>query len=136
MNLFTRLLMILAVAIFAASPVMACCLNNHVEASAETHSVDATPCHGEAEPTASKPISDNNLEGCPGCAECETAMLQAQTADPSAVLASGQELQLMSLQGDQWTGFNAPLVVRTTGPPHDLSRVPDTPITLKQRFLI
>lgn len=136
MSLLARLFMILAVAVFAASPVMACCLNHPVEASAETHHTDTLPCHGETETAASEPVSHTNMADCPGCADCATAMLQAEAADHSEALASVHDLQLTLIQGDQWTGFEAPRIVRTTGPPHGASVVPDTPITLKQRFLI
>lgn len=132
----TRLFMILAVAVFAASPVMACCVTGPAEASVANDQSEAPSCHDDADNMASAPAADDNTADCPGCADCETAMLQAKTVDLPTILASAADLHLVAVSVDQWSGFDAPRILHTTGPPRASPRSPNTPTSLKQRFLI
>lgn len=136
MNLFTRLLLILAVAAFAASPVMACCMTGHAQAGAEIIQAEAPPCHGNAEAEAAAPMSHDTPADCPGCADCETAMLPAKTADQAVILSSVDDLQLLPVEVSGWTGYETPRMLRTTGPPPAPPGRPNTPISLKQRLLV
>jgi len=136
MNLFTRLLMILAVAAFAAGPVMACCMTGHAQTGETIIQAEAPPCHGNMEAEAATPMSHDNPADCPGCADCESAMLAAKTADQAKVLTSADDLQLSPVEANRWTGYETPRILRTTGPPRLSLGLPNTPISLKQRLLV
>ncbi len=136
MNLLTRLFMLLAIAAFAASPVMACCITGHAQASAATIQAEAPPCHGNMESEAAAPMSQDTPADCPGCGDCEAAMLAAETADQATVLTSTDDLQLLPIEVNRWTGYETPRILRTTGPPRASPGLPDTPISLKQRLLV
>jgi hypothetical protein len=136
MTRLIRLFMILAVAVFAASPVMACCVTGPAVASVANDQSEAPPCHDEADSMASAPASDDNSVDCPGCADCETAMLQTKATGQHLLPASATDLHLVPVSVNQWTGFEAPRILRTTGPPRASPVLPNTPVSLKQRFLV
>uniref|UniRef100_UPI0030F78B36 hypothetical protein n=1 Tax=Hyphomonas sp. TaxID=87 RepID=UPI0030F78B36 len=136
MTLFTRLLMILAVAAFAATPIMACCMTGHAQTHAMTIQAEAPPCHDELAPDAAKPMPGDMVADCPGCADCESAMLAARTADQATLLSSAGQVQLSPVEVNRWTGYDIPRTLRTTGPPRASPRLPTTPVSLKQRLLV
>lgn len=73
---------------------------------------------------------------CPGCFDCDSAIMQAQTFDEGTVLtASPSEIPIASLT-TRFEGFEHNSVVFATGPPGAFSPSWPTPITLKQRLLI
>jgi hypothetical protein len=64
MKLFTRLFMIMAVAVFAASPVMACCITEYAQPGAATIQTEAPPCHGDMESESAAPMADDAPADC------------------------------------------------------------------------
>jgi len=128
--------MILAVAAFAASPVMACCMTGLAQTGEATIEAKAPSCHGNMEAEAATPMSHDTPADCPGCADCESAMLAAKTADQATMLASADDLQLSPVEINRWTGYETPRTLRTTGPPRAPPGLPNTPISLKQRLLV
>lgn len=136
MTLFTRLLMILAVAAFAATPIMACCMTGHAQTHAMTIQAEAPHCHDDMQPGAGKPVSGDMVADCPGCADCEPAMLGARSTDQATLLASAGQVQLSPVKADRRTGYDTPRTLQTTGPPRASPRLPTTPVSLKQRLLV
>lgn len=136
MHLFTRLFMILAVAAFVAIPVMACCMAGHAQTGKATIQAEAPPCHGNMESEAAAPMSHDTPADCPGCADCESAMLAAKTADQATMLTSADDLLLLPVEVTRWAGYETPRILRTTGPPRAPPGLPNTPISLKQRLLV
>lgn len=133
-----RLLVIIAAAIFAAQPVMACCLTGHSETQIAQVSAEP-PCHGDANDAGpNRQTHDQNTSDasdCPGCLDCDSAIMQTQSQDDLTVLASASlDLPIQTLEA-RFSGFEHRLVVRTTGPPRDPPARLLTPVTLKQRFL-
>ncbi len=135
-----RLLILIAVALTAARPVMACCLAGHDEAHGAETAVQAPPCHGVPQEgarhvpaAASDPF---NPFDCPGCVDCNVAVANADVPVADAVLAAGaSEIPFTVLS----TPFEAreftPLALKT-GPPGDPPALRSTPVSLKQRLLI
>lgn len=130
----TRLLILIAVATFVARPVMACCLTGH-DALAM-----AEPCH-EMPMTESTTLSVMDHErqapvDCPGCLDCESAVIQVQLVDDGALLTKHETQISLAVAGHT----SIPVVARPdqfkTGPPDDPPLVLQTPVTLKQRLLI
>jgi len=136
MNLLTRLCLTLVVVTFAAGPVIDCCLLGHAEASVAVSQTDAPPCHGAADDASQPQPSPQEHSECPGCTDCDAPMLQATAMDNAVAPASGHELQPAPVAARQWSGFDTPLVVRTTGPPSSSPPIRTSPISLKQRLLI
>lgn len=132
--------MILIVAIFAAQPVMACCLTGHADVSVAEITAEP-PCHGDAENgsvqardgmhNASDPFD------CPGCRDCDTAIMEAQVQHDWTVLTSvpSDDVPVIALE-KRFPGFEPRLMVLSTGPPRDISFPLLSPVSLKQRLLI
>ncbi len=136
----TRLMILVAVAFMAARPVMACCVTGHNEAPSSVHSTEAPSCHDAAD-SLEHASSDTTgqMQGpvdCPGCFDCDSAIMQAQTFDEGAVLtASASEIPVALLTA-RFEGFQHTSTVLATGPPGHAPPTRPTPITLKQRLLI
>ena len=136
----TRLLMLIAVASLAAGPVMACCMTGHAQPAASQETAEVPPCHGERTHSAQDEASLGDepqlpLE-CPGCLDCDTAMLQAQSVTEGALLThidSGVAAPDLSPRA---VTFEPKPFVFKTGPPGDPATALGTPVTLKQRLLI
>ena len=135
----TRFLILIAVALTAARPVMACCFTGHGVSHMTEAAAEASPCHGEqqgAEQHAPTPSDAANLFDCPGCADCNIAVANTSVSVPDAVLAAGAlEIPFTALS----THFEAreftPLALKT-GPPGAPPALRSTPVSLKQRLLI
>lgn len=138
MRLFARFLAILAVAIVAAQPVMACCLAGHAEAQIAQMSAEP-PCHGDTHDAAPGAQTDAhdlaNPRDCPGCPDCDRAAIGAQNFDDQAVLATGPSETPAGETATDFAGFEPRRVVLTTGPPRDPPLLHSSPVTLKQRLL-
>lgn len=136
----TRLLILISVAFLAARPVMACCLTGHGETAMAEMKVESPPCHDEvaaghhgAAEEKQKPSSPFD---CPGCIDCDTAVMQAHSVDDGAVLNQlPSEIPFIVLAA-RFDGFEHKSTVFKTGPPGDPPLPLPTPITLKQRLLI
>lgn len=136
----TRLLLLLAVALVAARPVMACCLTGHSEPAASHLQAEAPPCHGESNTShATTGKSDHQpalpME-CPGCVDCDLAVMQAQSVDDGALITQGSSDIPIAMIGSRFAGFQHEPTVYKTGPPGEPPGIHQTPITLKQRQLI
>ncbi len=140
MTRLTRLLILMAVALMAARPVMACCLVGHGQPAVAEIQAQLPPCHDTAPtlPGADEAmVSDlTDRPDCPGCADCDSAVMQAQSASNDAVLTPGPSETPLAVLSVAFPGFDHPPVVFKTGPPADPAPVRLTPITLRQRLLI
>jgi len=100
---------------------------------------DAPPCHSDrqgAKQHAPAPSDTANLFGCPGCADCNIAIVQAVSSVADAALAAGaSEIPHTALSEQYVTQAFTPLAMKT-GPPGATPGLLSTPITLKQRLLI
>ena len=136
----TRLFMLIAVALVATQPVMACCLTGHADAVAAQSSTETPPCHGEkSHSDHGKTDQANHLPSpteCPGCLDCDTAVMQAQSFDSGVLLTKDSQETPLTISSARFDGFEHKTMVFTTGPPGDLPVHRPTPITLKQRLLI
>lgn len=136
----TRLFILIAVALVATQPVMACCLAGHADAVTVQSPPETLPCHGEmSHSDHGKTDAIYHLPSpteCPGCLDCDTAVTQAQSFDTNVLLTKdSQETSLTALTA-RFDGFEHKTTVFTTGPPGDPTISRPTPITLKQRLLI
>lgn len=136
----TRLLILIAVALVATQPIMACCLAGHAEPAASHTSVEAPPCHGEA-PLSAHGDSETDQQkpapmDCPGCLDCDSAVMQAQSFENGALLTQLSAEIPLAVIASQFEGFGHTETVFKTGPPGDPTLPLSTPITLKQRLLI
>ncbi|MEL7322552.1 MAG: hypothetical protein AAFN03_11215 [Pseudomonadota bacterium] len=136
----TRLLILIAVVLVATQPVMACCLTGHAEPAASHTSVEAPPCHGEASPashgdTKTDQPSPSPMD-CPGCLDCDSAVMQAQSFENGVTLTQLSSETPMAVIASRFEGFGHTETVFKTGPPGDAPAPLSTPITLKQRLLI
>ena len=136
----TRLLILVFVAATVARPVMACCLLGHGGQAVADARIDTPSCHTEMPPsneTKSDAIdSERNPDDCPGCFDCDAAIMQAHTVNDGALLTqTTSEIPLVTL-ASHFTGFEHKPVEFKTGPPGDPPLLHHTPITLKQRLLI
>ena len=136
----TRLLFLIAVALVATQPIMACCLAGHAEPAASDTSVEAPPCHGEAPLSA---LGDNETDqqppspmDCPGCLDCDSAVMQAQSFENGALLTQLSPEIPLAVIASRFEGFGHTETIFKTGPPGDPPLPLSTPITLKQRLLI
>ncbi|WP_370337593.1 hypothetical protein [Parvularcula marina] len=140
MRQVTRLLILISVAFLAARPVMACCLTGDAEPVVAEFQTETPPCHGETPASqhanADTANSDRDPSDCPGCFDCDAAIMQAHTVDDGALLTQiTSEIPLVTL-ASRFAGFEHKPVVFKTGPPGDPPPLHHTPITLKQRLLI
>lgn len=140
MLVLARLLTLLAVLFVAAQPVMACCLTGqaapHIEISQDTGS----PCHGDSVgmATASDGVTHSmpGAADCPGCADCDNPVMQAQAFDNAAVLSPTSSEIPVALCVVHFPGFAHLPVILKTRPPEAPPFVHLTPLELKQRLLI
>jgi len=138
MDIWSRLFAVLAIALLATQPVMACCLVGHEAAAQETSQVASPPCHDSGMPMAPAENTDTE-EGsneCPGCYDCDSALMQAQTSDDSTALTASSAEVSYAVLAAEYPGFAHAPVIFKTGPPGEPSLPLSTPITLKQRLLI
>ena len=137
-----RLMMLFAVAAFATSPVMACCLNGHADHEAEIVEVASSHCHGNsaqpetAESPEEHPAFPSPID-CPGCLDCDMGILQAQSIEVDALSnQSNSDSIHFAYHVTEFVGFEHKAIVLKTGPLGLIDRRPDTPLRLKQRLLI
>lgn len=135
MNPFTRLFMLLAIVVFAASPLMACCLTGHAQTTVSTIQSEALSCHNSASAKSTKSISVDIPSDCPGCIDCETTTLTAEAIDHTTVPPLVETQQLIILV-NRWINHDEPYVLRTAPPPRTPPRLHTTPTSLKQRLLV
>ncbi len=142
MRCASHIFALVAIVLFTAQPVMACCFLGHAEPAAEMVGGDALQCHdGAVDKSASigsradrAPITA--LSDCPGCDDCDNPIMRAQNSGDSLVMASTvTEIPFVTV-AVQFPGFAYPPIILKTGPPGELSLNLPTPITLKQRLLI
>jgi len=138
MNIWSRLFAVLAIALLAVQPVMACCLVGHEAAAQETSQVASPPCHDSSMQMASGQNVDTeqHSDECPGCYDCDSALMQAQASDDSTALSASSSEVPYAVLAAQFPGFAHDPVIFKTGPPGEPSLPLSTPITLKQRLLI
>lgn len=136
----TRLLILIAVALVATQPIMACCLAGHAEPAASHTSVDVPPCHGEAPlsahgdgKTGQQPPAPMD---CPSCLDCDSAVMQAQSFENGALLKQLSPEIPLAVIASRFEGFGHTETIFKTGPPGDPPLPLSTPIILKQRLLI
>lgn len=141
MRFAARFFSVLAVALLAAQPVMACCLTGHAQPAATEMSADM-PCHdainsGPDHKDAAGPSTENqNGPDCPGCPDCNASTMQAQpSADETYQSKSAADFEFAAIE-IRFTGFVPRSLVQATGPPRNWSLPVISPITLKQRLLI
>lgn len=130
MQKFARHLMLLALLVFTASPLVDCCLSGH--AQAET----PPPCHGEAQHSSPAPADHADDAGCGGCVNCAGAQMHASQLLSKLIVVGDDESDLTALPS---TRTNAPTRLSTglaTGPPQVPTRPATTLLTLKQQLLI
>lgn len=135
-----RLLVLISVAFLAAGPVMACCLTGHGEPAVADIQTEEPPCHGEPSTPHQQTVEKQHTPflpaDCPGGFDCDSAMMQAHTANSDILLAQpSSEIPLATLEA-RFVGFEQKAVVLKTGPPGDPPPLFHTPISLKQRLLI
>ena len=140
MRLLYRLLMTLMIAVFAAQPVMACCLTGHQSAQATVEHAEP-PCH-DAVNEGTTDSSDNKgnasaPSGCPGCVDCDMLMLAAPAPDNLGLVTANvfDDPGLIAAEARS-EEFEPRLLVLSTGPPRNFSPPLYTPISLKQRLQI
>lgn len=136
----TRLLILIAVALVVTQPIMACCLTGHAEPAASHTSIEAAPCHGEASPsshvdTKTDQPSPSTMD-CPGCLDCDSAVMQAQSFQNGVTLTQLSSETPMAVITSRFEGFEHTATIFKTGPPGDPPLPLSTPIILKQRLLI
>lgn len=136
MNSFTRLFMLLAIMVFAASPLMACCTSGHAQTAADTIQSEASPCHNNASAKSTKPIPADIPSDCPGCIDCESTILQVQTTDQTTVPPLIEVQQQLLIMVGSWIKYDEPYVLHKTAPPPAPPRLHTTPTSLKQRLLV
>jgi len=138
MRSLTRLLAILAVALVAAQPVMACCLVGHGAVAQDVAQVSDPPCHDTGMQMAPADDTDatRDTDDCPGCYDCDSPLMQAQATDDSTLLSSSSVEISYAVLAAQFPGFAHRPVVFKTGPPGAPQLPLSTPITLKERLLI
>ena len=141
MHRLTRLLIMMIVAIFAAQPVMACCLSAHESTPVVAERAEL-PCHGDTHDAAAQAqdgvanTSSSRLD-CPGCLDCDSLIMAVQAQeDPGFLAASAPDEAAEVAPGTRFAGFETRLLVLATGPPREVSLPLHTPISLKQRLLI
>lgn len=137
-----RLMLLIAVAALATSPVMACCLSGHNGPQPEIIEVEASHCHGDHDQTQGSAAQQEhrNLPSpidCPGCLDCDVGTLQAQSIEDGALnnQTPSKDVQI-AIRASHFDGFEHNAVVFKTGPPGYSPGRPDTPVILKQRLLI
>jgi len=134
-----RLLMIVAVAIFAAQPVMACCLTGHAEPPRVQMPAEPA-CHDDMhDAAAGTPMDTHNTADqpeCPGSPGCDKAVMQAQAFEDWTVSTAGPVEIPAGVVEARYTGFEPHRIVLTTGPPRDRPPPLSSPVILKQRLLI
>jgi len=136
----TRLLILIAVALVATLPIMACCLAGHAEPAASHTSVETPPCHGEA-PLSAHGDSETGQQppaptDCPGCLDGDSAVMHAQSFENGALLTQVSPEIPLAVIASRFEGFGHAETIFKTGPPGDPPLPRATPITLKQRLLI
>ena len=141
----TRLIVLIAVALLAARPAMACCASGHDTVPDQEIAAEDTSCQGKGgmaahtthAPDEAPAEPASHTDDCPGCSICTTAMAHAQTFDDARVLVQAQSdapVAVLAARAND-TRFKA-VPLKTGGPPGTLPRRHDTPITLKQRLLV
>ena len=119
---------------------MACCMEDHAEPIVSRTLVKMPPCHDDQTSshqgdTTSAQHSPSPSE-CPGCLDCDPALLNGQLATEGALLAQLMSEIPLAAARSYFAGSKQHSIVFKTGPPGDPVTVPNTPITLKQRLLI
>ncbi len=142
MSLTARLLALVAMALLAAQPVMACCLAGHAGTTAVAAAPASPPCHDAGMDMGAEANADAGATHgrgpahCPGCLDCDSPVMQAQASDGGAILAGTRPDVPLALRAADFPGFATRPVVLKTGPPDAAPRRHETPLTLKQRLLI
>lgn len=134
MSLVRRQTFAVIAALFAANPVMACCFGGvaNVAADDATHS---PPCHTAADEFEA-PNHSGGQQPCLDCCDSELAA-PASDAKLAAPLASSEIHARPVLAASFPIALAEPVVsLLKTGPPGDPPRQLQTPLALKQRFLI
>jgi hypothetical protein len=128
MPTFFRIILLAAAVLLSAQPVMACCLQGHSAA------VEVTPpCHE----MPSEEDRAGNLAGddCPGCADCETALV-ASDVKPSKPLLDPSFAKAVLYASAQIAEVPEVTLNGATGPPRTSLNPPPNPVSLYQKLLI
>lgn len=138
MLIVSRLITLLAIVLVTAQPVMACCLTGH-PAPASAQMSGEPPWHDASEDMSAETGDNRSLaidtSDCPGCPDCDTATMQAQSLDDLTILASAAPDLPLPVALSKFTGFAPRRIVLNTGPPRKLAIARLSPVTLKQRLL-
>ena len=136
----TRLLVLISIAVLVARPVMACCLAGHGAPAPPQVQAETQPCHGALSAGHPDRVGTDHRPAppmdCPGCFDCETAIIQAQALDGSGVLAQAPSDVALAILVSRFAGFEPAPTVFKTGPPADPLLSPRTLVDLKQHLLI
>ncbi|MBR9835066.1 MAG: hypothetical protein GYB42_07715 [Alphaproteobacteria bacterium] len=136
----TRLLMLIAVAALVARPVMACCMVGHAQPVVSQAKVEAPSCHTDQSSSVHDQMRHEQAPqsplDCPGCLDCDTAIMQAQSADHGMLLPQVTSQMPIIAVASRFAGFEHKPIILKTGPPDVPPDTYPTPITLKQRLLI
>ncbi|WP_149037353.1 hypothetical protein [Hirschia baltica] len=140
-----RLLTIFAMIAMISAPAMACCLTGHDDAAHLEIGVnhdsaamsDTDTCHDtmaamQVDQTPAAPSAPD----CAGCFDCETTLASTDDALQPAPFSAAQSADLVTTLTTRFSGFDAPRLVLTTGPPA-LDHIANlTLVELKQFLLI
>lgn len=136
----TRHLLLIAVALLAARPVMACCVVGHGESYQLVSLSAAPPCHESmshaASVTGHQDSRNQPSTDCSGCPDCQSVVMAAQSVTNGAVLTGASNDHPLAMIASRFVGFEFKPTVLTTGPPNYRPPPAQTPIALKQRLLI
>ena len=98
MRILSRLLAILAVALVAAQPVMACCLVGHDAVAQDAALVSDPPCHDSGMQMSPADHADaaKDTGDCPGCNDCDSPLMQAQVLHARKAAAAARAAEAVS----------------------------------------
>lgn len=135
------IVMVILVALFAANPVMACCVVGHSKVTDASAVEDAPPCHEMARSTPHSGVSGTDVETqsetlCPGCTGCDSAVLTASTAEDGIYLQKIDDTGMILPRRAHLVPASHVVLLRKTGPPGQRVVLAQTPVRLKQRLLI
>lgn len=136
-----HIVLMILVALFAANPVMACCLSGHSQVTEVSAVEDTPPCHEIARSAPHSGVSGADVETqsetlCPGCTGCYSAILTASTAEDGIYLQKIDDTGMILPRQAHLVPASHAVLLRKTGPPGQRVVLAQTPVRLKQRLLI
>lgn len=134
MSFVRRQTLVLIAAVLMANPVMACCVDV-VSSAAASDTTHSPPCHSSTS-DGERPAQHSDQHPCSDCCGADFVLPQVDTRVSISLAAS--ELALPPTPAASFPIAHARPVVSPlkTGPPGDRPLRSQTPLALKQRFLI